>query len=295
MSENSIIKKIEERYRKGEISRETYESIIEEYRKEEKDEKKEEAGEELGGGISIAGSGTVDSVKGEYLKISGAGKVEGDVNVKDVKIAGSAKIEGSVRAERMKCAGSCRIEGDIRANEVKISGSMHLEGDAEAELMEISGGSRIEGDISTKILKSAGGTKCEGRIIARERLEMGGAISALGIETPRFTGKGSIKVDGTVKSGSFRLEMDGNSVAGTIEADEIDIVSRNSRGMLSRIFGRKGSLKVGNIKGKTINIENTVADRVEGENVNIGPGCRVRLLKAASAKVHESSRVLKRE
>ncbi len=295
MSENDIIKKIEERYRKGEISRETYESIMEEYRKEREEEKKEDVEEErLGGGVSIAGSGSVDNVKGEYLKISGSGKVEGDVDVKEVKIAGSAKIEGNVRAERVKCAGACRIEGNLRAKEVKIAGSMHVEGDAEADTIEFSGGMKIEGNVASKVLKSAGGTKCEGKIIAREKLDMGGSISALSIDTPIFRGKGSIKVDSSVKCETFRLEMDGNSSAGRIEADKIEIISGNSKGIISRIFGRKGSLKAKKIKGKSISVENTIADMVEGENVNIGPGCRIGVLRASRARVHESSRVMKR-
>ncbi len=299
MSENDIIKKLEERYKKGEISKETYESIVkeslEENAKEESETSEEEYEDERKSGVGIAGSGTVENVKGEYLKISGSGKVEGDVDVREVKIAGSAKIEGDVRAEKVNCAGSCKIEGDLKAREVKVAGAMSIEGRMESDLIYFSGGIKVKGDINSKLLKSAGGTKCEGRITAEERIEMGGSISAEAVETPAFTGKGSMKVDGPVKCRNFRLEMKGSSSAESITSAKVEIISGSSKGIISRIFGKGGSMKAKRIKGKTVHIENTVADVVEGENVNIGPGCRVKILKAEKAQVHESSSVTKRE
>ena len=296
MSENDIIKKLEERYKKGEISKETYESIMKEYRKEQEEEEKDEAEDEkISGGVSIAGSGKVDGVKGEYLRIAGSGKVEGNVNVKDVSVSGSAKIEGDVIADNLKSSGGCRIEGDLRAKRVWSAGGIHVEGTTESESITTAGSGKFEGDVRTGVLRSDGGTRCEGKIHAEKEIEMGGALYAHSVETGEFFGRGGIKVEKGVKTKKFKLEMNGNSSVGSIESDEIEILSASSKGIISRIFGKGGSMKAKRIKGKTVHIENTVADVVEGENVNIGPGCRVKILKAEKAQVHESSSVTKRE
>ncbi len=291
MSENNIIKKLEERYKKGEISRETYESIAAEYREEKSGAQEESIGE---WGVSIAGSGRTENVRGEYLKIAGSGKVEGDVDVKEVKIAGSAKIEGNVRADTVKCSGSCHIEKDIRAGLLKVSGAINAEGNVAADTILFSGGMNIEGNIEAAKLKSGGALRCEGRITAKERLETNGSLSAKSVETSVFEGKGSIKLEEGIKCEDFRLEADGKSSVEYLESKRVEVVSGSGRGVLSRILGKKGYFRAERISGDEIYIENTYAGLVDGNIVEIGPGCRIETLKCRKEKVHESSSVKKR-
>ncbi len=297
MSEK-ILEKIEERYKRGEISRETYEAIVNEYRNHADEEQEEEQEDLPKGGIGISGMGKTGDVKGEYLRISGAGKVEGNVDVGEVSISGSAKIEGNVKTRVMGCSGACSVEGDIDASSLTVSGSMKCEGNVRAERIAFSGGVGVDGDISADVLESFGGTKVEGKIHAKKTVKMRGSLKASDIDTGIFDGEGKLSADGKVKAKDFRLELerDGSSDVEMIDAERIRIKAGSRRGVFSRIFGRSGGLmKAGEIRGKEIDIENTNADLVEGDKVNIGPGCRIKVLRARNATIHESSKVIKRE
>jgi ribosomal protein L13E len=48
------------------------------------------------------------------------------------------------------------------------------------------------------------------------------------------------------------------------------------------------------ITGQDIYLENTVAEKVEGNKVTIGPGCTISEVKAAELEVHKNSKVGKR-
>ncbi len=301
MSER-ILEKIEERYKRGEISRETYEAIVKEYRDLEQDdeEREEEQTDVPKGGVGISGIGKTGDVKGEYLRISGSGKIEGDVNVTELSVSGSAKIAGSVKTKKMGCSGACSIQGDIEASSMSVSGSMKCEGDVKADHIEFSGGVRVSGDILTETLDSSGGTKVEGKIIAKKSVKMHGSLKASAIHTELFDGAGKLSVDETLKAVEFNMELESgaSSEVESIYAEKIRIKAGSRRGMFSRVFGKiegGGLIKAGEIRGKDIEMENTNADLVEGDKVNIGPGCRIKVLRAKNATVHESSKVMKRE
>lgn len=301
MSEE-MLKKIEERYKRGEISRETYEELIKEYSESDGEEgagTEEDSGTERPAGtIDISGRGKVGGMNADSLNISGSGKVEGDVNVREVNISGSASIEGDVRSEIFISSGSCKVEGDISSTKIAVHGSMKCEGDMQGKEIRVHGSARVEGDLHAKIVENSGRLVSEGDIKARKSINSMGTLVAGSIETGSFSGKGTVKVDGLIKAVTFVMDMEdgGTSDVGSIEADKVEIISKTSGGLLSRLTGKKGGMmKAKAIKGREISIQNTSADLVEGDVVNIGPGCRIKVLKAGKATVHESSKVGRRE
>jgi len=297
-------KKLEERYTNGEISEEIYRSILrdmEEYddknnMEDDADIRDDEAGEvkrenstqKRGGGVSISGSGTLENVKGEYLKIAGSGKVEGDIDVIEMKTAGSCKVEGNIRAESVECAGSCKIEGNIEAKEAEFAGSTAIEGNLNSEKISLAGSTKIEGDIRCNLLKSAGSTKIEGSITADDGVECGGALRARSLKTGTFSGRGAV-------AKNFSLAMNGTSSMKKLTAETIDIRPGGSKGLLSGLFRGRGSLKIEKIYGTTIYLENVIADYVDGQEVSIGPGCKIDTLKSPDGRVHEGAKIRKRE
>jgi len=304
-------KKLEERYMSGEISEETYRSILkdmEEYdRKDNMEEdtdihddesgwtKGEKSTQKRNGGVSISGSGSVDSVNGEYLKIAGSGKVEGDVDVREMKAAGSCKIEGNIRAESVESAGACKIEGNIEAKEAVFAGSTAIDGNLNSEKISLAGSVKIDGDVICIHLKSGGSTKIEGAIAADEEIECGGVLRAASLKTGTFSGRGAVDIEETVVARVFSLAMNGTSSMTKLSADDIDIRPESSTGGLSKLFERGGSLKIEHIHGTTIYLENVIADYVEGQSVSIGPGCKIGILKSPNARVHEGAKIKRRE
>ncbi len=304
-------KKLEERYTNGEISEEVYRSILkdmEEYGDKEameddtdiRDDENDRHGgenstEKRTGGVSISGSGTLKHVKGEYLKIVGSGKVEGDIDVIEMKTAGSCKVEGNIRAESIECAGSSKIEGNIDSKEAKFAGSTAIEGNLNSEKISLAGSVKIDGDVICIHFKSGGSTKIEGAIAADERVECGGVLRAASLKTGTFSGRGAVNIEETVVAKDFSLAMSGTSSMKKLMAETIDIQPEGAKKGLSRLFERGGSLKIEHIHGTTIYLENVIADYVDGQEVGIGPGCKIGTLKSPNARVHEGAKIKKRE
>jgi hypothetical protein len=45
------------------------------------------------------------------------------------------------------------------------------------------------------------------------------------------------------------------------------------------------------VEGQDVYLENTIAKKVKGQEVTLGPSCRVDVLEAEQAEVHETSTV----
>ena len=75
--------------------------------------------------INIAGSGKISGGEYAQVKISGSGRVLGNIRCTDLRSAGSAHVEGDVEcAGQIKCAGSFRCDGRVQADELHVIGSI---------------------------------------------------------------------------------------------------------------------------------------------------------------------------
>ena len=100
--------------------------------------------------VKIAGAGTIQGGEYDEVKISGSGRIVGDVTCNEFKGAGSITIEKSLTAKEFKCSGAVKIEGKLKVKEGKISGAGKILGDVEAEELEIHGSLVVEGDINAE-------------------------------------------------------------------------------------------------------------------------------------------------
>ena len=79
--------------------------------------------------MKIAGRGKIPA--GEYgrIRISGSGRLFGDVACASFSASGVTKGEGIECAEAFSSSGRCFFSGDIKAKSVDSSGSFTCEGD----------------------------------------------------------------------------------------------------------------------------------------------------------------------
>ncbi len=252
---DEFIKKLKEKYERGEISEETYRDILERYTKEveqtQNGEKSVEVASEEGGhgDYKCSGSCTLGPGKYDHVSVAGSLKVHGNLEVETLSVAGSFHGEGDVRADSFRVAGSATIDGSIRADRINIAGSFRCK--------------EIEGD-SVKISGGLTAQKVSG-----DRVYIGGQVRCKAIHADML-----------------EMKLSKDSQVELIEADTVEI--RSERGLFS---GCKGRLKAGRIVGDRVYVECTSADYVEGDKVVIGNGCSIGKLKAGSHKVAKDSKV----
>ena len=220
--------------------------------------------------VSISGAGKVQGdIKAEELRISGAGKVDGRVDALQITVSGSGAFASDVIADEMRVSGAARIDGIARVKELKCSGSYRTKGSITAEYIKASGQIRVGGDVEADLFKATGGFEIEG-LLSADKIEvrLGGRCSAREI--------GGERID--VRRGGYRdrgILLDG----------------------LVRMFSGSGTaeLRVTQIEGDEIHLEDTIAEIVRGKKVEIGPGCRIGLVEYADKlEVHPDARVEKK-
>ncbi len=217
--------------------------------------------------VSISGAGKVSGdLKAEELRISGAGKVEGKTDAVQIVVSGSGSFSGPVVSEEMRVSGAARIEGAAQVKELKCSGTFRVSGSVSSEYVKVSGQLRVEGDVEADIFKASGGFGIEGLLSADKiEIRLGGKCHAreIGGETI-VVHRGGFREKGILLDGLVRMFTGG----GTAE------------------------LRAGSIEGDEIELEDTIADVVRGNRVQIGSGCRIgRVEYAESLQVHADARV----
>ncbi|MCL6598720.1 MAG: hypothetical protein K6T81_08260 [Alicyclobacillus macrosporangiidus] len=95
-------------------------------------------------------SGVVTAGGGVYrrVRVSGVGRVEGDVVCESAHIDGVMTVRGTLEAQELVANGKTRVEGALRGQTIRLSGQIHVDGDCSAEVVEVSGAIEIDGLVS---------------------------------------------------------------------------------------------------------------------------------------------------
>lgn len=300
MKRKDILRKLEERLARGEVSEKTYLEIKARYDSEpEEPEEPEEPMADLGATIGAAVaqataeasraaeqatravgeamraidfSGIGTKLSDESIKIVGSGVVSGNpVKTVEFKSAGSARVQGPLEAEVARVAGSCNFEGDVHVKEFRCAGSSRIAGNLKAEEVETSGSLQVEGVIEAQELSSSGSLQVKGRVEAEE-----------------FRSSGMVRIEGGLKAQEVQIDLGGSSNIPTIDAQEIQVKAT------AGFFRVRGDLTADRIEGQEIELEATTAALVKGQEVRIGPHCRIDVVEAQELTVHQSSEVRER-
>jgi len=228
------------------------------------------------GSLSIAGAGKATGGLYERVTISGAGRVEGDVEADSVVISGAGKIVGKVKANRVSLAGACKIVGAVTAQKFDAAGAWKVSGDVQSEQFKAAGAGSIEGSVQAQEF-SNGGTIKIAKNLRAQRARFGGVLAAGGdVEASELRGRGAFRIDGLLAADQLELELDERSWAREIGGERITVRKRESFwGWLARWWGRQIKLSAETIEADEIYLEATVAKTVRGKRVTLGPECRI--------------------
>lgn len=296
MKRSEILQRLEERLARGEISEKTYLDIRARYEAEPETQDTAVGGAPSAATIGEAVSratedatqaglraaaealGSVDfsgigiKLSDEAIRIMGSGSVSGaPVKTREFKAAGSARVRGNLEADSARVAGACDFDGDVQVDEFRSSGSSRVAGSLRADDVESSGSLQVDKDVAADNVAASGS------------LQVGGQV-----QCDTFHSSGSVRIQGGLKADDVSIELGGSSVVKSIEADDISV--RRTGGFL-RV---RGELTAERIVGDDVYLEGTTAAYVKGDDVHVGPHCRIDVVEAHDLVVHESSEVKER-
>ncbi len=290
--DEEMLKKLEERLANGEISEDTYKKIKARYESEDKlkeEDLESEVDEDMD---DIEGEVTDTGKRTKNVRLTGASKISG-CDCEYFSSSGASKVEGNVKADEAKISGATKVEGDLIVKKLGSNGSIKVEGKTEADFLELSGASKFEGLVKADRIKSSGSTKFESSLTVND-IESSGAFKAEhNVKAESFKASGAFVIEATLEASEIMLRPGADCRIGNIKGGDVLVEIGGGGGFFS--FVKKGSLKVGTIKGDDIYLEGTKADLVEGNSVRIGPGCKIDTVRGKDIKVHESASVKNRE
>ncbi|KGA96681.1 hypothetical protein AJ85_17975 [Alkalihalobacillus alcalophilus ATCC 27647 = CGMCC 1.3604] len=230
------------------------------------------------GDLVISGSGSTGGGEYNAVRISGSGRVNGDIKCIDFICSGSSKVEGSIHSEKIVINGSTKVVGDVRSKEViKVNGSSVFEGNVYHRKFKINGSSRVIGDTTGEHLYLNGIVKMEGDCeVEYAKLD------------------GSFKIEGLLSADKIEVELNGRSYAKEIGGEKITVQKIGSlSGFLDRFLKPLAKeLTAEMVEGDAIELEYTKAKVVRGNKVKIGPGCIIDLVEyKEDVSIHADAQV----
>lgn len=234
--------------------------------------------------IKISGAGSIAGGKYDEIKASGAASIRGDVECNLLKASGAVSIKGNLKAGILHTSGATSITGNVKAGEIKCSGSLDLNGDAEVQLLKASGGSSIKGNLSGGEVKLLGGIRVTENC-----------------EVEKFYSMGGFSIGGLLNADNIEIVVNGKCSAKEMGGSNIkisrDIISSgNVLGKIIRsMFNAEDYLYSDLIEGDDIYIEASRVKTIRGNNITVGPDCKVELIEyRENLKVLDGAEVLEK-
>lgn len=212
---------------------------------------------------------------------AGVGGVTGDLICKNFRISGTAKVSGNIY-----CMESVRISGvmssgeGIFSKELRVSGVAKAKGDAVGE----------DGIFVSGVLNS------EGNVTSEKEIKVSGSIKAKGdVSAENIVFSGSFNVGGLVNGEKVEIKLHDNLEClkiGSVGGSEISVKLEKKDGSTgsSNSFVKALSecvenffnpekkapmLETESVEGDVIELENTIANVVRGNDITIGDNCRI--------------------
>lgn len=217
--------------------------------------------------VNISGTGKINGGKFAEVNISGLGQILGDVEADRVEISGMGTIKGNTKVQRLVVSGNGTVEGLLEGSELNTSGNFKVNGPVKFQEMRIEGRARFNDCVKA------------------DKVSISGYLSVgQDLEAESFNCNGSFAIDGLLNANKIDVEINGFCYAREIGGDEIFVKSTPLtpwhflHKIITPFLGPKRELdKLTSevLEGTTVNISNTNAKIVRGNDVRIGPGCNI--------------------
>jgi len=213
--------------------------------------------------VSIRGEGTiVHDLECMVLNIYGSSRIKENVKASAVKVVGEAEIKGNADIKEASVMGTLEIGGQARIEKLKIKGSLEVGNSLHGEIAHIRGSLSVTGNVEFETFDSSGGFDIKG-LLSADAIKV---VLNYGENTVEEIGGGKIMI----KRGAWLIPF--TSIP------------------LSK---KAGFLTAKVIEGDEIYLENTEAEVVRGNKVQLGPGCQVGLVEYSTDFIQDRDAAVK--
>ncbi|WP_157842733.1 polymer-forming cytoskeletal protein [Bacillus alkalisoli] len=241
--------------------------------------------------LRINGSMVVTGGTFNTVAVNGSATLNGDIHCKEFKINGTCEVKRSLKTEKGTVRGNAEIKEDLYVGDFNIYGNASMKGNMFASIINVKGACDVGESLSAEHIQTYG------------RLRVGENCQA-----EDFYSEGYFEIGDTLKANSVELIMRNHSKSSVekIFAEKVHVKMQEDNTLvkvLKSIFSSstsRGRLKIEEIHGETITLENTKAELVKGNNVTLGKNCIVELVEysdtlniVANAIVKESRKIEK--
>jgi len=217
--------------------------------------------------INISGTGKINGGKFADVNISGLGQILGDIEAIRIEVSGMGTIKGSAKTQRFFVSGNGTVEGQLEGSELDTSGNFKVNGPVKVKEIHNQGRARFNDCVKSEKVSSTG------------YLSVG-----LDLEAEYFICNGSFAIEGLLNAHKIEVEINGFCYAREIGGEEIVVKSTPHtpwhflNKFITPFLGPKrelDKLTADVLEGTIVNISNTNAKIVRGNDVRIGPGCNI--------------------
>ena len=218
--------------------------------------------------LKINGTGNTAGGKYNEVTVNGVGEINGDIECESFKTNGASTLNGNLTSKSLKVNGTSVIKGDIKTEEIKVNGSADIKGNIESKNSKVHGEVKITGNLNSDLLELHGGMEVKGNCNA---------------ET--FNSSGGFTVAGLLNADNINIKLHGPCSAKEIGCEKITVKLGNDYAIkkiirsIFRSWDMTGKLSADVIEADNIELEQTKAKIVRGNNVIIGEGCEIDLVE----------------
>ncbi|MDN3019437.1 polymer-forming cytoskeletal protein [Paenibacillus sp. BSR1-1] len=211
------------------------------------------------GDLAINGLGSSNGGQFNLVTLNGRGTINNDVECHEFECNGLGTVNGNVTADTARVNGNAKFKGTFESEKLTVEGTAKFEKNLNVKNLRVSGKASVGGSVKCEEIKLRGmlsvGEDCEAELFKGEyRFTIGGLLNADQVE---------IKIYGECKA----KEIGGQTI--TVRQHKGSFISA----LLKPIF--KAQLETELIEGDKIDLENTIAKVVRGNQVRIGPNCQI--------------------
>ncbi|MEH7180964.1 polymer-forming cytoskeletal protein [Neobacillus vireti] len=207
------------------------------------------------------------------LIINGLGSSNGG-QFERVTLNGKGTINTDVECTQFECSGLGTVNGNVAAATAKISGNGKINGSIEGEFLSIDGTAKVKNHVAVKNLKVSGKASVGGKIKCDEIKIKGRMTVGEDCEAETFKAESQFTIGGLLNADLIDITIFAECRAKEIGGQTILIRQKSPFFCLLKAF-IPTQLETELIEGDRIEIENTKAAVVRGNNVTIGPNCLI--------------------
>ncbi|PGY07092.1 cytoplasmic protein [Bacillus sp. AFS031507] len=212
------------------------------------------------------------------LVINGFGASNGG-QFRVVTLNGRGTVNNDLECVELDCNGSGIVNGNVISEKTKVNGHARFRGNIESQIISIDGSARIDKNLSAEKLKVSGKATVGGRVKCEEIKIQGAFTVSEDCEAEIFKAESQFTIGGLLNADQVDIKMFGECKAKEIGGQTITVKAKGSLvGNLLKAFF-KPQLETELIEGDKIELENTIAKVVRGNQVWIGPNCQIGLVE----------------